>query len=86
VADVSRTATCRALTPVTAARLDRRTFEELFRRNVGVHARFQLVIARSLAADLRGLRGLLVAALLSGDEGALRERFAPAPAPDRAQG
>jgi CRP-like cAMP-binding protein len=81
VADVTRTATCRALTPVSAARLDRRSFEELFRRNVGVHARYQQVIARSLAADLRDLRGLLVAALASGDEGALRERYAPR-APD----
>ena len=75
VADVPRTATCRALTSVTAAKLDRRTFEELFRKNVGVHARFQLVIAKSLAADLRDLRALLVGALASGDEAALRARF-----------
>lgn len=75
VADLPRTATCRAITPVTVARLDRRTFDELFRRNVGVHARFQLVVARSLAADLRALRELLVASLASGDERGLRERF-----------
>ncbi len=46
VADVPRTATCRAVTAATVGKLDRRTVDELFRRNVGLHARFQLVIAR----------------------------------------
>lgn len=72
VADVPRSATCRALGPVTAASMDRRTFGELFRRDVGVHARFQLVIARSLASDLRDLRELLVSSLASGDQKGLQ--------------
>ena len=72
VADVPRSATCRALGPVTVASMDRRTFGELFRRDVGVHARFQLVIARSLAADLRDLRELLVSSLASGDQKGLQ--------------
>jgi CRP-like cAMP-binding protein len=73
VADVPRTATCRALSPVKVAKLDRRTFEELFRRNVGLHARFQLLIARNLATDLRRLRAALVASFAAGDENALRD-------------
>lgn len=72
VAEVPRSATCRALGPVTTASIDRRTFGELFRRDVGVHARFQLVIARSLAADLRDLRELLVSSLASGDQKGLQ--------------
>jgi CRP-like cAMP-binding protein len=75
VADVPRTATCQAVTQVKAAKLDRRTFEELFRRNVGLHARFQLVIARTLASDLRRLRALLVKSLATGDEAPLRNEF-----------
>ena len=75
VADLPRTATCRAVTPITVARLDRRTFDELFRKNVGLHARFQLVIARSLAGDLRRLRALLVRSFADGDDAPLRERF-----------
>lgn len=55
LADIRRSATCTATGPVTAARLDRLTFDELFRRDVGVHARFQMVIARHLASDLRDL-------------------------------
>ena len=75
VADVLRTATCRATTQATVARLDRRAFDELFRRNVGLHARFQLVIAKSLATDLRRLRALLVSSFAAGDDGALRAEF-----------
>jgi CRP-like cAMP-binding protein len=75
VADVPRSATCRAVTQATVAKLDRRTFDELFRKNVGLHARFQLVIARSLAGDLRRLRALLVSSLAAGDDEALNERF-----------
>ena len=63
VADVARTATCTAKTTVTYARLDRVVFSELFRKNIGLHARFQLAIARGLASDLRALRESLLKSL-----------------------
>lgn len=75
VADVARTATCTAETTVTYAKLDRLVFNDLFRKNVGVHARFQLAIARGLASDLRALREALVHAIDSGDDARVRERF-----------
>lgn len=73
--ELPRTATCRAIGPVTVARLDKRTFQALFHKNAGLHARFQLFVARTLAADLRALRALLVASAAKGDEAALRDRF-----------
>jgi CRP-like cAMP-binding protein len=76
VANVPRTATCRAVTPVKIAKLDRWTFDELFHRNVGLHARFQFVIARSLAGDLRRLRALLVKSIATGDDSPLRNQLA----------
>lgn len=75
VADVPRTATCTAATVCTYGALDRRVFSELFRREVGLHARFQLAIARSLAADLRALRALLVDAIARGSDDQLRKRY-----------
>jgi CRP-like cAMP-binding protein len=72
VADVRRTATCTAATPVTVARLDRRTFEELNNGQIGLYARFQLVVARQLASDMRGLREALGRSIATGEEMALR--------------
>jgi CRP-like cAMP-binding protein len=76
MADVARTASCEAATQVTIARLDRRTFEELNRRNAGVHARFQLVVARQLASDLRALHDALGRAMATGDDAHLRPKSA----------
>lgn len=75
LADTPRSATCTAEGKVTAARLDRATLQELFRHDVGVHARFQLVIAKHLARDLRELGTLVEEAIRSGDDRAVRERF-----------
>ncbi len=75
LADVKRSATCTALDRVVAARLDRMTLEELFRLDVGVHARFQMVIARQLAADLRELGAMMSASMRTGDDAAVRARF-----------
>lgn len=75
VADVPRTATCTAITPVTYGSLDRLVFGQLFRKNIGLHARFQLAIARALAADIRALNALLVDAIASDDDARLRGQF-----------
>ena len=75
VADVVRTATCRASTPAVTARMDRRVFDELYRHDEGVHARFQLVVARQLASDARALHELLVQSIATGDDSPLRHRF-----------
>ncbi len=63
VADVPRTATCTAVGRVKVARLDRRTFDELFRRDLPLHVRFQLVIAKQIAGDLRHLSRWLAEAV-----------------------
>jgi hypothetical protein len=60
---------------VVVARLDRLVFEELYRKNAGVHARFQLVVARQLASDVRSLREILAKAIATGDDAPLRDRF-----------
>ncbi len=65
--DVHRTATVRAQGAVRVARLDRRTFEGLYTKDAGVHARFQIVVARQLASDIRRTGDLLARAIRSGD-------------------
>lgn len=59
VSDTERTATCTTTTKTTLARLDRPSFRELNTRSIGVYARFQHLVARSLARDLRALSGQL---------------------------
>lgn len=76
VTDVKRTATVRAAGKVTTARLDRRTFDALYRSDAGVHARFQIVVARQLAHDLRDTRDLLARAIESGNLEPVAQRFA----------
>ena len=61
VANVRRSATCRASGPVVAAKLDRRTMEELMKRDAGVHVRFQMLVARHLTEDLRALTARVAA-------------------------
>lgn len=73
VAEVPRSATCRALGPVRVARLDRASLQALQRQDEALHARLQLVLARALAADVRDLRDLLVGSLASGDERAVQD-------------
>jgi CRP/FNR family cyclic AMP-dependent transcriptional regulator len=51
--DAPRSATVSAKGPVVAAWLSRAAFRELGARHVGVFARFQLAIAKQLAADVR---------------------------------
>lgn len=75
IADIPRTATCRAATTTTVARMDRRVFEELNRRDAGVHARFQLILARQVASDARSLADMLARAASSGDDASLKARF-----------
>jgi CRP-like cAMP-binding protein len=75
VADVVRTATCRSATPVVTARMDRRVFEELYRHGEGLAARFQLVLARQLASDVRALHELLLDCVATGDDAELHGRF-----------
>jgi CRP-like cAMP-binding protein len=67
LADIRRTATVKARGEVTTARLDRLTFEELFHHDVGVHARFQMLVARQVASDVRMMRKLLTEAIATGD-------------------
>lgn len=61
--NIRRSTTCTANGHVVAAKLDRATLDELFRRDTGVHIRFQMLIARQLAADLRRLGTLMTASL-----------------------
>lgn len=64
--DGPRSATCRTLGPSKTARLDRRTLQLLLRTHRGVHARFQLLLARQLASDIRRLDGRFRTALKTG--------------------
>lgn len=75
VADHPRTATVRATGTVRTARLDRGTFSALYQSDAGVHARFQLVVARQLAADIRNTGTLLATAIESGDCAPVADRF-----------
>jgi CRP/FNR family cyclic AMP-dependent transcriptional regulator len=64
--DAPRSATVRARGPVVASSMSRAVFREIHRRHVGVYARFQLAIARQLAADVRRLDLTLGTAFGSG--------------------
>lgn len=75
VTDLRRTASVRAAGPVRTARLDRRSFDELYKRQAGVQARFQIAIATQLAADIRTTGALLTRALKSGDVDPIVARF-----------
>jgi CRP-like cAMP-binding protein len=70
-----RSASVVAAGPVTTAKLEKSAFDLLYRKNVGFYARFQLAVARQLAADIRNVRGLLTEALDTGDTTAIVERF-----------
>jgi|GEM_PF-1267851 len=69
-----RGADCRAKTDVVTAELTRLVFDELVRSHTGVAAKFQHVIARQLAKDLRHLTALVQQAA-AGDEDGLRRRL-----------
>lgn len=75
VSDGVRTATVRAAGAVKTARLDRRTFDALYKSDAGVHARFQFVVAQQLARDIRSTRNLLAQAIDSGNVDAVAKRF-----------
>ena len=75
VSDTRRTATVQAAGRVKTARLDRRTFDALYKSDAGVHARFQLVVAKQLAHDIRNTRDLLAQAIESGNVEPLAARF-----------
>lgn len=75
LADGHRSATVTAADRVQTAKLEKQTFDLLFRRNVGLHARFQLAVARQLAADIRNLRKLVTHAIDTGDATAVAEHF-----------
>ncbi len=64
--DGPRSATCATLAPSKTARIDRRTLKLLLRTHRGVHARFQLLLARQLASDIRRLDGRFRTALKTG--------------------
>jgi hypothetical protein len=55
--------------------MDRLVFEELYRHDAGVQARFQLVVARQLAEDARVLHDLLAHSIATGNEEKIRERY-----------
>jgi CRP-like cAMP-binding protein len=69
-----RSADCRAVTPVVTAELTRLVFEELVGSHTRVAAKFQHLIARQLARDLRHLTRLVKTAE-AGDDAQLRQRL-----------
>jgi CRP-like cAMP-binding protein len=66
--DGKRSATCTAISPVRAAVLTRFAFKELYRSHMGVTARFQFLVARQLAHDIRQLDGMLRQAFVDDSE------------------
>lgn len=74
--DGPRSATVDALTPCLVAFLGKPGFRELYASGLPVSARFQRLLARQMAADLRHMGGLLQTAL-QGDDSALLDAYAP---------
>ena len=69
-----RGADCRAVSNVVTAELSRMVWEELIHSHTGVAAKFQTLVARQLARDLRHLTSLVQEAA-SGDDERLRRRL-----------
>ena len=65
--DSPRSATCVAVQDIRVGKLTRRVLDQLYKTNTGMHARFQRMVARQLAKDLRALDARLRRAY---DEGA----------------
>lgn len=59
VDDGARSATCRAATEVRAAGLTRQAFELLHRQDMGLATRFQYLVARQLARNVRSATAAL---------------------------
>lgn len=75
--DGPRSATVDAVTPCLVAFLGKPGFRELYNSGLPVSARFQRLLARQMAADLRHLGGLLQRAV-QGDDAALMDAYGPA--------
>jgi len=65
--DSPRSATVVAVEDIVVAKLTRRVLDQLYKTNTGMHARFQRMVARQVAKDLRALDARLRKAF---DEGA----------------
>ncbi len=69
------TASCRAVGPVKAASLQRSAFDLLFNIDASIAHRFQDLIARQLAHDVRIFNQLLAETILSGDDTKIYDLF-----------
>ena len=75
VSDWPRSATCKAQGDVTVAYLDRAAFQHMQRQRSPLAARFQLMLARQLVANLRRLTSNLAHALETGESAGLEGMF-----------
>ena len=66
VDDSARSATCTVDSEARIGKLTRRVLDQLYKTNSHVHARFQYMVARQLASDLRSLDARLQQAFRDG--------------------